>query len=93
MRQLLLACSFLPFLALAEPTGTSAPGPEKQMQTQFEALTSSKPLSELARVPFSKEEQQVYDEIDTAICTAYRRWRGQGNGAREHMEAWCPTGP
>ena len=32
-------------------------------------------------------------EIDTAICTAYQRWRAQGNRPREHMEGWCPTEP
>jgi len=64
-----------------------------QGQAQFEILTSKTPLSELAPVPLAGDDEQVYGEIDTAICTAYQRWRVQGNRPREHMEGWCPTEP
>ena len=93
MRNLLLVCSILPYPALAGTTGSPVEGALMQGQAQFEMLTSKTPLSELAPVPLAGDDEQVYGEIDTAICTAYQRWRAQGNRPREHMEGWCPTEP
>ena len=89
---LLLACFVLlhPVSGRAENT---APGTPQQGQAPFETLASQVPLSELAPVPLSAEDERIDREVDQEICAAYRRWRASpGNASRANMEAWCPTG-
>ena len=70
----------------AEPTSADQRVPRQHV----EMLWSKKPLTEIAPVPFT-EDEQIQGEVDAEICASYRHWHARGNRLSEHMEQWCPT--
>jgi hypothetical protein len=94
MRLIPVAFLIIALPGAAEPTNPRATEPgrdEGQLEISF--LTAKMPLAELSPVPFSADEERMHSEVDAEICSAYRRWRTQGNRTSAHIEAWCPSAP